>query len=667
MADFYCDHGAYVDALGSEPTWGVPQEGDGFSPNPATSASVAEIRILASPTASETITIAGATITAGASLGTNIFARGANPGETAANIAMLINSGMFTATVGSGVAHNVGIAPTANQGRNMFYARVKPEAANTVQIMFRIGSEALNHANNSNVAITSSGWATPPTITQFSGGTSGCFGWFFNSAALGPGSSIAAATYGVMMSKPTVVRGATPANSVFALSEADIIWNRSGVGKLVSFTIPGNTSRVANANNYHIRTDSNTKWTSDPGDGVFEFRITNNANAVRVFSVVHDTCTRGKLSAERQSGFLINGRIMGGSGSALIFGTNVSTGLFEANNITIAEDPTSVRAGFSCVPTLEGATGNIICRDTVFSMLRSSTTARTLIGIGTTTASQNYEFDNCEFRFNYTGTAPPSAPLFTVRGDTSTRRRCRISGGRITGLGAYTQPVFGASTAWASTGPVEVIAEGLFGSDVGVNGLAPWGVPGGGSGAETRRVFVSVPTLGGSWRYETMTGAADWVNDGSFPTLNGRTPGNIPHSMRMYWLPGAEQDRIYGFIAPPLRQQSRGADGTKTIVVELFVPSSIAFDPFNLSARLRYVDTTNQVRLMTLTGANLATSSATWNNTSAYPGHVARRLTYVTAHPVRQYTEITVEIGIYGPSPTGSMAFLFVDPGFTVS
>ena len=29
MADFYCDHGAYAVALGSIPTWGEPQDGDG--------------------------------------------------------------------------------------------------------------------------------------------------------------------------------------------------------------------------------------------------------------------------------------------------------------------------------------------------------------------------------------------------------------------------------------------------------------------------------------------------------------------------------------------------------------------------------------------------------------------------------------------------------------
>ena len=211
MADFYLDHNAYnvtTNRLGRDtPPWGVPQEGDGAALAPSSAASIAEIKINAVPTASETLVIAGATITAGASAAANVFVRGANVQATAANIVTLLNSANATAVVGASVA--IAVGNLANQLRNMVYARVKPGQTDTVQIMFRVGSDALNHANNSAVAISSAGWGTAPTVTQFAGGVSGCWGCLAAIEAWGQASSIVKYRYGVLFERPHVCRVST--------------------------------------------------------------------------------------------------------------------------------------------------------------------------------------------------------------------------------------------------------------------------------------------------------------------------------------------------------------------------------------------------------------------------------------------------------------------------
>jgi hypothetical protein len=671
MADFYLDHGAYGLAsnrigLDAPTTWGVPQEGDGGDTAASTAASVAEILINAVPTASETIVIAGATITAAAALGANTFARGATTADTATNIVALINhASNFTNTVGTSVVRTTGITTNANQGRNLFYARVKPTQSSTVQIMFRIGSTALNHANNTNVAITTSGWGTAPTITQFAGGVSGCFGWFINPAALGQSSSIAALNYGLMMAQPTVVKSGT--SSIYTILSTDKCYIRTGAGQQVNISMGAEARRNSNAGGYHFVFDTNTKWTGDSGNGVFEFKISNWSTFGLTFSAWVSS-DRHRWTALKKGNAKITSYTTGASTTAVgSYNSIVAQVLMEG--VCFEEDPSGT-AGFAGPNGGGNLSLSMNVVDCIFNFLRPSSVGRTLWPTASIGYNKYYFIKNCEFNFNYTGVAAPTVGIITLTGATNSfDTTVIVSGGIITGLGAYTQPIFSLSTGWTfyDSAKYRLIAEGVSGADVGVNGLAPWADYAGGRSPADRTVFVASPAIGGSWRLETSVGAADWIYGGGFPTLGGLTLGGIAHSVRAFWLPTTGQGGLSGFAVPTLRQQNRASSGAKTIALEMLVPSAITYDAFNIRFDLLYVDTNGVVRRETKRGDSVAASAQTWTNAASYPNHTAKKVTFTTDYPVAQYSDVCLDVTLMGPCPTGSLAYLFLDPGFSIT
>ena len=661
--EFFVDHGAYgltTNRIGLDaPTWGVPQEGDGFSTGAATAAGVAEIQIIASPTAAETLLIAGATITAGAAAAANVFVRGVTPDATATNIVTLINGVNFTAVVSTSVVAATTFAATANQGRNLFYARVKPGATDTVQIMWRIGSVALNHATNSAVAISSASWASAPVVTQFIGGTSGCWGWVANPAAIGQGSSIALLTYGILFSRPTVIRIGSASNGT--LSIYDLVWLRTGSGQTVTLTITSNV--FCTARDCSLVADTNTKWTGDSGTGVFEVRINNTTTFALTVAVSGSSGNKTRLSALRRGGLKSIG-LASSTGSTIIGG--VSNTKVQFHNLTLEEDVASVGTS-NFFPTRTGNTALFSsATDCDFEYPKATSTGRTIATVGAVGGYiSGHVVKNCNFNFNYTGIVAPTIPLFAVLANALDlhfyAQNCSING-----LGAYTQPFFSNGGFGAQT--VELVAENISGSTVDVNGLAMWYTPTNmGFSAQQHRSFISNPDLGGSWRLETAAGAADWVYGAGFPVLAGLSPGGIANSVRIFWLPTPNgQDPIRGFSAP-FKQQSRGTTGTKTITLEVFVPSAITYDFFNTRFELSYVDNTGALRFETKTGADLVSSSASWTNAGSYSGHVAKKIGFTTAHQVKQYTDVSIDVGVYGDCPTGTLQFLFVDPGYAIA
>jgi hypothetical protein len=269
MADYYVDHGAYASALGTTPTWGTPQEGDGSATAAASAVSIGSIVLNALPSAGNLLSICG--ITFGATSGGTVnYTIGGSITATVDNIVAAING--CTTAVGSSVA--IGVP----QLRNLVFAR--NTSGTTVEIMMRVGSDKLNHATNSNVGITQSGWGTPCTLTQFIGGTGGCWGWLFNPTAIGVSSSIAQHAYGVVAGAVMVWTG-TP-------SLADPIWARTGSGKTITTTSLGTSVNRTGAWDMRLIFDTNTKWTGDSGTGVvlFAFTYTANNSSASLFNTI---------------------------------------------------------------------------------------------------------------------------------------------------------------------------------------------------------------------------------------------------------------------------------------------------------------------------------------------------------------------------------------------
>ena len=671
MADFFLDHGAYGTGsnrlgLDAPTTFGVPQEGDGTATGASTASGVAEILINAIPTGSETIVIAGATITAAVSAGTNQFARGATVALTATNIVTLINSANFTATVGSSVANGTGIGPTANQGRNLLYAQVKSGHTDTVQVMWRIGSTALDYTNNANVAITSSGWGTPPTITQFTGGVSGCFGWFINPAAMGQNSSITTMQYGLMMSKPTVVKSG--ASSTYALGYTDVVWLRSGAGQTVSITLTGTLARVSSSNDVRLLLDSNIKWTGDSGTGTFTLAMTPpNGGGTTNFSLatgqkVSFDCVLAQALKFRQVSTNVNSLNLNNNGASFLdFGQ------------MLFEEDSAVPSATSFIPLgmmTPTQSINLTCRQTYFSFMKSASVGRSLGTISPANGTVAAELNGITVTQNYSGSSNPTAGMLIATTNTTNSAVVRVNGGTITGLGSYLQQVFSGSLPSSSTKNIILTAESVKGSNIPATGLAPWMAWVAGQEQDLTSLYYSTAETGRSWRYECASGAADWLSNASpaYPLLNGRMADATQYSVHALWTQsGTGQDPARGFKLPKMSQLSRGTTGSKTYLLEMMIPTAITLDRYNFEVVIRYVDNSGNVVTEVKTGADVVSSASSWTNAGSYPSSDARKLTFTTAANVAQYCEVTTQIRIKGNSPTGSAADLYFDPGFALS
>ena len=668
MADYYVDHGAYASALGTTPTWGVPQEGDGTTKDAATAAGIAEILINAVPSASEQIVIAGATITAGATAAANVFIRGATVGETATNIVTLLNSNNATNVVSSLVAIATGY--NANQLRNMVFARVKPGFPGTVQIMFRIGSAALNHAANSNVGITSSGWGTPPSITQFAGGSGGCFGVLLTQLATGVGSSIPAATYGVFQAKPHVCYGGV-GNSVYSLLGTDQVHCRNNDMTIdVSGTISvGRLSGILN-----LVVDSNLVWTGDPSAGVLTIRL--NLTSVwsypilRMNSAVASESTSLIARTYRGLRIAFGGTITQGS---LGLSVEISAqNYLYVKNVEFLDDHVS-ESFVNMLASLNSPSDYKVIVSTFDSCAFRHTTGRTtqsakhLIQLGANAAGEAWvRFIGCEFYYNWTGLAAPPLGLI-IPGVASGTYNIDIIGGSITGVPFPYLLV--ASGTWDNN--MRVTISGLKGASVPASIAGLQANSGYGRVAENNRyIRLTLPNAAHEFRIENLRGVADWINIGEYPTLYGRLPNDAAWSMRLLWLGSATLlPPYFSFSAPPLVKQYRVASAPASIVLRFWCKSALMLNERNMLFALTFTDSTGDNITLTRSGADVVADGAvSWVNTDIYPAstYSARKVTFSTGVlSLKQYTEVVLNISLRGPAPSGDTEAVFIDPEFS--
>lgn len=670
MTDFYLDHNAYnvtSNRLGLDAptTWGVPQEGDGAAQDPSTAAAIAEIKINAVPTASETIVIAGATITAGASAAANVFVRGANVQATATNIVTLLNSANATNVVGSSVA--IAVGNLANQLRNMVYARVKPGETDTVQIMFRVGSDALNHANNSNVAITSAGWGTAPTITQFAGGVSGCWGCLAAAEAWGQASSIVKYRYGILFDKPHVCRAASN-NSVYQLTPSDIVWQRSGDGYTITIANSNSqTFRQSSAGNLNLVLDTNTKWTGDSGNGIVRVtQLGSGSNYVSVFLSTGFPATVS-LTAIKKHALQIG---VGAAGNTFSYANyafwfnKANPGNFRAKNVRFFDesDNTGDWRKFGGDQTV-GAYGVEVLESCAFEWTaqRASGAGGGLIGWG---GYQNgYQrtqfFIGCDVYFNYAGVTPP--PLLI---NNTNFANLRWIGGKVTGY-AGNIPLFGTLTNLAN--PTKIVVDGVSGVDLPAAyvGVQKDLTDTGNMDEDNRTIHLRMNAPGFPFRYEDQATIVDWIPSSDFPTLAATMPDGTAFSLRMLWFNSTASNVCRGSRFPIISTPSRiDPEVAGTITLNLFVPTDVTFTPVNLTALVSFVDADTDLPVfLTATGADLVASAASWANAGSHTGHAARKIVLSTgAVKIKKDAEVTAVVTLFDVPGTGTNEYVYLDP-----
>lgn len=640
MADFYCDHGAYTSVLGTTPTWGVPQEGDGATKDAATASSIASIAFATVPTS-------GLMSVCGINIGTTGVIGAATVDAAADALAGLINA------VTTAVA--VGVAVGVPQLLNLVYARGPGGGApaGTCQIMMRVGSATLNQATNSSAAIASTFDGTP-TLVQFVGGTGGCWGWLINSNAIGVSGSIAALNYGIAINPP-MVRTAT-------LITDTPVWVRTGTNPTI--TVGGNVARATAAFALNLRFDTNTKWTGDAATGVFTIRYSGAsdfyfllAGAANSYATWH--CLRAGNCVIAFSTTAAN-KVFNVGASSLSYTT--CYGSLVGLKFVI-EQGSGARFFYT-----HGGSSNTVFRayGCVFdaTAVVSASLPNYFVSCTSYDERTNASFLGCDFKWSLNGSPPDSMPIcYAISNGSSfvvVFQDCSFSSGTSTKLKLITDTS-------SPPGGINFQAVRCSGINTASNFMGFVGVGVGYPG----RLGLQSASITREFRLESKAGTARWDPAASpaYPTLAATLPNGTAWAMAAEWSsvagiinPGSE------YQMPAFVQVSRVSTGTKTITLEFFCPTNISNADLcgAMYVVLTYLSDGDVQRSQYLS-YGCVDSAAAWAGAGSYPTYSARKLVIATDGNVVQYGDVSVTVGLSVACPNGTTTLVFFDPEVVIA
>ena len=642
MADFYCDHGAYTSVLGTVPTWGAPQEGDGSTKDAATASSTGSVLFGSVPT-SGVISVFGAVVTLSGVLGA------ASVDAAADALATSINN--TTNPVTSGFA--VGVPRL----QNLVYARgpAGGAPAGTCQIMTRVGSATLNVTG---IVSTFNG---SPALTQFSGGSGGCWGWLLNDVTVGVSSFHAAGNYGVLGEVNPYI-SVNGVGTKTLPTEYDTTWVRSGDGRTV--TLPVNVS-VLHTTAYHnnVVIDSNTKWTWDSGTGVVTISMACSGADI-MFRFANAATVSKSLGALVPEKLRIYFRSAGGGGGQLVFrsGNGGGNPIGKLWNVLVEENPANP-ATQGIKLSITGEYQNFALERVRFSLLVPRSTGWPQSGFGDIGLTGMFSMIGCRVETNFTGLTDPGPvfgnPYF------GSQTGFRVEGSVFSGWPSGVLRLFGTVTNPASANVIVRNNSGLridAGTYIGVaDGLAYAK-----DEFQGRFVFSSIDT-GLTFREETRRGACDWVYGANYPTLRALQPDGTPWCVKLEWLSTA----ALVYDATPLRtipltQLFRGTAGAKTITTELLLPNSATFDSLNIVMTVSYVDNaTGLVAYETTQGVMAPAASGLAWNLAGLSGYSAKKLYLTTTKAIKPNTAVSVFVELRRRA-VGNVQ-VYVDPEFSIA
>jgi hypothetical protein len=636
--------------------WGTPQEGDGNATTAATVASAGSILLNAQPSAGNLLTICG--ITFGATSGGTInYTIGGTLTATVDNIVAAINGA--TTTVAAGVAAGT------PQLRNLLVAR--NVSGTTVDIMMRIGSTSLNHATNANVAISSTGWGTAPTITQFVNGTSGAFGYLHNGIGTIWPSAIANAQYGVW---------AATVPFIYAVQAGDIYKIRSG--KVARFSdsnsaIITGTAVGTPALPVIWDIDNGTVWPADGPTPVLRFKVTAISNSTLIMQPSSTGYVHfyGKVYSSGQCNLVFEG-----DGAGLFNPFRFFVGMtLRVEGVQLLTSGTIATVSNGCHFYNGSGVGNtngysIIekCRVTV-----PGHSTYTFFGTGVN-ANNAAEFIDCIFEF--TSPVSPSTSIFgpslAVGGATGQRYKftnCKftgiLSGSKLFPDGAY-NPSY--ESAWVfrncDFGGITLRGPNSLGISSWVNQVD----------MGLRGIIISSRLGNREFSVESPgKGFVEWNASRGFPTLNARLlDGSTPWSM--YAVSGTfavNINKLNPFELPAISALNSLATGTRTITLNLLIENGLSsWTKADLSLLLTY--TKSDGTIVTIDtydpfGAVLETSTAAWSSTT-YNSQtwIKRQFSFTPADSILTGTEILVYVRL-NTNVANSTLGMFIDPELVVT
>jgi hypothetical protein len=653
MTQYFVDHGAYATNLGAAPTWGVPQEGDGSASTAATASSTVSVVFTANAAATNTVTVCGVVFTAVASGATgNQFNVGAALTNSLANLVAAINAS--STAVGATVATGI------PQLRNLVFARAT--SGTTLEIMMRVGSAALNGANNANCAVTASGWASSTSLPAlFAGGSGGCWGWLMNPAAIGAGSSLAALSYGVMVAAlpicPVRSNALTTQNTP---TLNDTIWARTRTSGITIACASNGVPNIGTPNySHHLVFDTNTIWTGDSGTGQVLITMAVTTTDVTIRLVPNGA---GQFKSIRciRKGALCFRQISSTAGQYLL-APNSSSGSRAAAlwQGVIFEQGAAVPSTVGNV-RMQGA--SIFCGvrfkdcDIIDNVARTTWAG----AINVTAVDGSIIWEGGSIVNNHTAGGDPGV---VVNGAAGAGATIRLIGVQVSGW------AFGRYRVWAPGAygvGAELVAEACTGITLG--GYANMSASDS-QGPNTQTAVTTSADAGLGFRYEYRAGVVDWNPDAApaYPTRSALLMDNAtPWALKLDWF-AATVNLLSNLMTPRLSTMNRLASAVRTVTLDFLSP--VTLTTREVVMRLHYIGTDNLARTETTFGlaAALTTPTNTWAGMANYPSHTARRLSITTSAAIKTGTEVAVYLEAYGAPPGGAGIQLYVDPEIGLS
>lgn len=654
MANYYLQHGAYGNYT-AIPTWGVAQEGDGLGTGLSTPA-IGSIVINSVAVATNTITVLGVTLTAVAS-GANAtqFNVGASTSIQADNIATAINAA--TGLISSS------ISLTTHQLRNMVYARgpTLGAPANTVQIMTRVGGALFN----SLTAIASSGFSSAPTLTQFSGGSSGVFGYFFNGnevATVWP-SAIAKGLYGILNGR-TVGTGPLLLNTAITVDDTCYIRTNN----ITCTTNSANTSAIGIYISCNFIIDNGVIWSGDTG--FFKIQHTQTSAGFSQFGARFLTNPRVTFYSKDRSRFIFElattcqgtwqiGAITGSTGNSA--SVSIDGASFIDNAVSTAN---------SIILT---ATGSVVqvSLSNIYFYIDANKFLQT-ITLDTASAGTFSSFEINGMGMNIPSfTTTPSFGLLSPSFMPGSQMKVKLS--NISLSCPVTPYAILGSLGGAPSKGSEIVMENisgflstnttLLGSDSGTVSLDTPGF-----------ILLQGVDTSRSYLLDTPFTTISIAPSENNPYLNTVTPSGDNFSVEVKWL-GSLLASSYRDKGIQIFKQSitvlSGVNTTATLelLVSPEISSLLTYDHIGLSAG--YIDnTTGKLRYAYRKGNSeaISTSSAAWTLTS-YPTFIAVKLELVfpTTPKIGSEIDLTMKLHKVNPSVSGAITTFFINPEVILS
>jgi hypothetical protein len=640
------------------PAWGVAQDGDGLAPGQATPA-LASLTINAVAAAGNTITIAGVTLTAVSSGATATqFNVGSDVNAQATNIATALNAA--TGAVGANVS------ATLTQLRNIIFASA---SGSVVNIMTRQGSVNSNYANNSYMAISSSGWSTAPTVVQFAGGTSGAWGWLFNTYVMWP-SAIAVANYGLFGATQPFLGAVSPGDNIYVRSNKILYCYNANY----YLTPPTTFSTAALPTNIIFDDGTNVPaWNADAPDPVFRVNWASDTNLANSLSLIAHKATRivGKVNSTGLPNLQFhntNSAITNGTYFAWTFSNNCyAKGVGFYNDY---QSNTGIYAQLAVSNSADAGAG--VMFDDIF--MSFSNTSNNIYDLGNAYCSgtiRNLVFDNSG------ATAPHTGLINCV----SANNDLVING--IKAINCLVGSKSVKSSSGIGAGNILIINADL-GNAFAFDPIASmYGNGNNNTLYRTVSIFSSAVTR--DFQINTIRGKSDWISGLGFPTLSatlldGVTPWSIKFLASI--IPG-QTSTGRPHSSPRISKINSLANGARTITLEYLLNDTLSgIDTSNLWAELTYTDTNGRAVYLTtrqiFPAAALTPSTntgwSTWNGTKAtwISGGTINfdRYKFVLStpagHDMTSGCEIIAQVHI-GTSVTNVQQVLFIDPDMSLA